>query len=63
MDDIEIVKNSKNNKTMDNNRFFSLIVTTCKEKYLTGNQSCASKEEIEKFLDEVLIYLEIDVTL
>ncbi|CAD8060359.1 unnamed protein product [Paramecium primaurelia] len=63
MEQMELVKNMRNDKSQENNKVYMLLITTCKQQYLKHNQTCASESEISNFLNLGLIPIEITVTL
>ncbi|CAD8070274.1 unnamed protein product [Paramecium sonneborni] len=63
MEKMEIVKNAHNDKQQESSRYYFLIITTCQKKYLKGNQTCASDEDIKNFLSNSSTTIEIEVKL
>ncbi|CAD8074824.1 unnamed protein product [Paramecium sonneborni] len=63
MEKMQIVKNSRNDKSQENCRYYNLLITTCQKQYLKENQTCASNEDIQNYLRNSLTPIEIEVKL
>ncbi|CAK77739.1 unnamed protein product (macronuclear) [Paramecium tetraurelia] len=63
MEQMQIIKNAHNDKTQESCRYYYLLVTACQQQYLKENQTCASEEEIQNYLKNTLVPIELEVKL
>ncbi|CAK55939.1 unnamed protein product (macronuclear) [Paramecium tetraurelia] len=54
---------NSNGSSLENVRELMLVLVRCEKKYLTGNQSCASEEEIDNFFDSAVNFIAFQIHL